>query len=97
MTAERFDGRAAERFGLIDRAVDGLTLDGAVKDVLEQLQLGGPDAQMEARALARLAAAGPNDALGEQLADLNARMRSSAEGREGLLAFLERRKPAWAE
>jgi methylglutaconyl-CoA hydratase len=97
MTGERFDGKAAERFGLVDRAVGSMSLDGAIDDVLAERRTGGPSAQGALRALARQAAAGPSPDLGVELAELNARMRASDEGREGLQAFLERRKPGWAE
>ncbi len=97
MTAERFDGAAAERHGLVHGAVPEDELDESIAKTIALLLAGGPIAQLEARALARLASAGPGPALAGETAALNARLRLSPEGREGLRAFLERRKPAWSE
>ena len=57
---------------------------------------GAPGAQLEARRLAWHAAAGPTEEMAQHTAILNARLRLSAEGQEGLQAFIERRKPNWA-
>jgi methylglutaconyl-CoA hydratase len=42
-----------------------------------------------------MAQLGDRDVLAEETAQLLARLRVSPEGREGLSAFLERRKPGW--
>lgn len=97
MTGERFNGAEAVRFGLVDHSAPGDELEAAVRRITDMLQLGGPAAQLEIRRLARLAAAGPGEEMAGRTADLNARLRRSAEGQEGLQAFLERRKPTWAQ
>ena len=57
---------------------------------------GGPDALRAAKKLVRrMAQLGDREALGLETAELLARLRVSPEGREGLSAFLERRKPGW--
>ena len=59
---------------------------------------GGPDAQREAKLLALRAAGYTPQAQVEvdrRNADLIARMRVSAEGQEGLQAFLDKRAPRW--
>jgi methylglutaconyl-CoA hydratase len=89
VTGERFDAATALRLGLVhELATD---LDAAVERVLAELRSAGPRA---ARAAKRLVL----DALldGPETARRIAERRTSAEGQEGLRAFLERRSPDWA-
>jgi methylglutaconyl-CoA hydratase len=97
LTAERFDALAAERYGLVHRVVTGDDLDRTIDDTVALLREGSPAAQLEARWLARHAISGPGNEMAAHTAALNARLRLSPEGREGMAAFLERRKPGWAE
>ena len=97
-TAEVFDATEAARIGLLHRCVPPADLDESVDRDLHWLNKGGPLAQAEAKTLAlqmgemRLADAEVTDA---QNAALIARLRVSAEGQEGLAAFLEKRAPRW--
>ena len=98
LTGEIFDAREAARIGLVHELVPADALDAAVVRQLDLLGKGGPLAQREAKALA-LRAAGFT-AADAQVADranaaLIARLRVSAEGQEGLAAFLAKRKPDW--
>jgi methylglutaconyl-CoA hydratase len=71
-------------------------LDGRINELLGSLLLAGPRAQAEAKALIRAVAAGPGDnAVIADTASRMARVRGSAEGREGLSAFLDKRPPSW--
>ncbi|MDN0083255.1 enoyl-CoA hydratase-related protein [Crenobacter sp. SG2305] len=96
VTGERFNAGKAKRLGLIHQDVDHDEFDGAVKSVVEQLLLNGPKAMGETKSLisdlAALPAGGASTAL---TIERHARVRASDEGREGLLAFLEHRKPNW--
>ena len=75
-------------------AVDGL--DTAVDNVLRMLDQGGPAAQQASLALIRdFANASPTPSTLADTAERIARLRASPEGREGLDAFLEKRKAAW--
>ncbi|MGH8187844.1 MAG: hypothetical protein ACREUC_14885, partial [Steroidobacteraceae bacterium] len=57
---------------------------------------GGPEALRAAKKLVRrVTHFTDRDAVGEETARLLAQLRVSPEGREGLSAFLERRKPGW--
>lgn len=97
LTAERFGAQEALRIGLVHAVVKTDQLDVAVERVLCELLEGGPSAQAEAKKLVREIAGRPiDDALLDDTAERIARLRASQEGREGLGAFLERRKPAWA-
>jgi enoyl-CoA hydratase/carnithine racemase len=87
LTGERFGPEEALRIGLIHEiAAD---LDAACGRIVEQLLAGGPEA---VRAAKRLVLDAP---LGDETAARIAERRASAEGQEGLSAFLERRAPAW--
>ena len=96
-TAETFDAAEALRIGLLHAVVPADALDDAVNRQLDLLLRAGPHAASEAKALVRrVAASHDRDKLGKDNADLIARLRVSREGQEGIGAFLEKRKPAWA-
>jgi methylglutaconyl-CoA hydratase len=99
LSGETFDAAEAARIGLLHRVVPAAELDGAVDGVLRLLAKGGPQAQREAKELVlRRSGATPAAALAADAenAALIARLRVSAEGQEGLAAFLEKRSPQWA-
>ncbi len=97
--AEVFDAAEARRIGLLHDCVPADALDEAVERLLHMFGKCGPVAQDEAKRLA-LRAAGITregaEALDRENAALIARLRVSAEGQEGLTAFLDKRAPAWA-
>jgi len=96
LTAERFDAAEALRLGLIHQVVPADQLDAAVNAILARLSEGGPAAQRAAKDLIFAVAHRPVDAdLINDTAERIATIRASAEGREGLAGFLEKRKPAW--
>jgi methylglutaconyl-CoA hydratase len=88
VTGERFDAAAALRIGLVHE-VDA-ELDAAVERVLAELASAGPRAARHAK---RLVLERPD---GPETARRIAERRTSAEGQEGLRAFLERRSPDWS-
>ena len=60
------------------------------------MMLAGPVAQREAKELIRAVANRPmHSEILQDTAERIARMRTSPEGREGLSAFLEKRKASW--
>jgi enoyl-CoA hydratase/carnithine racemase len=87
VTGERFGADVALRIGLVHVVADDL--DGAVERIVGELLSAGPNAARAAKELARapLAAA--------ETAERIATHRTSAEGQEGLRAFLEKRPPNW--
>jgi methylglutaconyl-CoA hydratase len=99
LSGEAMDAATALRIGLVHEAVDPGSLAAAADGVLGALLAGAPGAQAEIKRLIRHAT-GRSDAGDEaMLADTArwiARVRAGPEAREGLSAFLERRKPRWA-
>lgn len=95
-TGQRFDAHRAQRIGLVHEVVaDEEALDGAVETLLDELRGAGPTASRAAKALVRtIGELGP-EAAREVTPGLIARQRTSAEGQEGLTAFLEKRPPTW--
>jgi methylglutaconyl-CoA hydratase len=88
VTGERFDAETALRIGLVHEVTDDV--DAALDRVLGELRTAGPRAARHAK---RLVLERPD---GPETARRIAERRASAEGQEGLRAFLERRRPAWA-
>lgn len=96
LTGERFDAQTALRIGLIHEVVSAERLDDAVQAQVRQLAGAGPIAVAEAKSLIRrLTAAADAAAIDADNAALIARLRVSAEGQEGLTAFLDKRPPRW--
>lgn len=95
LTAERFDAAEAQRIGLVHACVPAARLDETVDGIVAALLLGGPEAVRESKMLAREAGGSPDDAVRADTAARIARLRASPEGKEGVSAFLEKRKPRW--
>ena len=97
LTAERFDAEAALRLGLVQEVVAPEELEAAGRRVLDALLAGGPEAQAAAKRLVRDMAGRPvDDALVEETARRIAEVRAGAEAREGVSAFLEKRRARFA-
>jgi methylglutaconyl-CoA hydratase len=96
LTAEVFDAQEALRIGMLSQLVPAERLDAAVDELLEHLHAGGPEAHAKIKALIRaVAGRRPDDALAAETAQRIAEIRGSPEGREGIAAFLEKRKASW--
>lgn len=95
LTGERFDAERALAIGLVHQVVPSADLDVAVGTVADQLLSGGPNALRRCKELVRRIDAENRSVIDEYTAALIASARASAEGREGVGAFLEKRKPDW--
>ncbi|WP_223281189.1 enoyl-CoA hydratase family protein [Streptomyces antnestii] len=93
LTGERFDAYEAARIGLL--TVCGADVDAALAPVLDGLRRSSAQGLAETKRLltAKVLEAFDRDAT--DLSALSARLFSSAQAREGMTAFLERRDPAW--
>ncbi|MEP1472386.1 MAG: enoyl-CoA hydratase/isomerase family protein [Halieaceae bacterium] len=97
-TAERFDANVAQSLGLINDVVPADQLDDAVNTLLDSLLANGPEAVKAAKQLVADFSGRPIDeALIEESCERIARIRVSAEGQEGLEAFLNKRSPGWLD
>jgi methylglutaconyl-CoA hydratase len=96
LTGESFDAARAERIGLVTSAVPDAQLDEEVERYTAMLALAGPTALAGTKELLTAPrSARPADDF-ERLQELSASYFASAEAREGMAAFREKRKPSWA-
>jgi methylglutaconyl-CoA hydratase len=97
LTAERLSAAEAYRIGLLHEIVPGEEqLDEAIGEILDSLLKNGPQAQAQCKGLIRAVSGQPIDETTiEETAQRITSVRSSPEGKEGLTAFLEKRKPNW--
>jgi methylglutaconyl-CoA hydratase len=96
LTAEVFDAQEAFRIGMLSLLVAVNELDSTVQSLLQHLLAGGPEAHAKIKVLIRsVAGRRPDDALVAETAKQIAEIRGSPEGKEGIAAFLEKRKAAW--
>jgi methylglutaconyl-CoA hydratase len=94
-TAERFGAARAYAIGLVHVVVPAANLDAEVQSAIDEVQACGPQATRVAKKIARtVPTLTPADAR-EWTARTIAERRTSAEGQEGLRAFLDKRSPAW--
>lgn len=96
LTAERFTAAEAHRIGLVHAVAAAEEIDAGVDDIVGMLLRAGPQAQAAAKELIRAVAHRPIDArVVADTAERIAAVRASAEGKEGVAAFLDQRAPAW--
>lgn len=96
LTAERFDAAEACRMGLVHEVVPADELNAAADRMVAYLMAGGPGAIASAkRLIADMAGRPIDEALITETARRIAQARAGDEGKEGISAFLERRKPGW--
>jgi len=95
-SGHRFDAARARAIGLVHEVLDDVVaLDARVDEVISELRSAGPTAARAAKALVReLRTLEPDEARRHTVRHI-AQQRASAEGQEGLAAFLERRPPSW--
>lgn len=95
LTGVRFPAARAQSLGLVHAVVPATDLDSQVDEYVRELLTGAPHALAAAKQL--IAEVGRRNAAdaASVCAEAIAERRASAEGREGVRAFLEKRKPAW--
>jgi methylglutaconyl-CoA hydratase len=96
LTAERFGAQQALDLGLVSAVVPAADLAEEANKLADILCQNSPGAMAEAKRLIADVTGRPIDAaLRSDTAGRIARQRASVEGREGVAAFLEKRKPSW--
>ncbi|MEV5528046.1 enoyl-CoA hydratase family protein [Streptomyces prunicolor] len=93
LTGERFDATEAARAGLLTAA--GEDVDDVLEPILDGLRRAAPEALAETKRLLTARVLETFDRDAADLTALSARLFGSAQAREGMTAFLERRDPAW--
>jgi enoyl-CoA hydratase len=94
LTGETFDAAQAAEIGLITTAADDV--DAAVTKVVADVSRGSPQGLAASKALTTAALLEGFDRDAERLSEESARLFVSDEAREGMLAFLQKRPPSWA-
>lgn len=95
LTGRRFDADEAREYGLVHRVVEPETLEAVVDQEVEEIAKGGPEAVAEAKRLIHdVSRLDPEPAFALTARRLADRM-TSAEAREGIAAFTEKRRPEW--
>jgi methylglutaconyl-CoA hydratase len=95
LTGEVFGAKEAVHMGLAHEAAPAAQLSVHAEAIAANILKCGPNAVRAAKALLpRIAPLGLNQRIGLTVETL-VRLRSSAEGQEGLAAFLEKRAPEW--
>jgi enoyl-CoA hydratase len=97
LTGSTFDGTEAARSGLVTQAVPESALDATLVALLAEFDRASPQGIRETKALLNRSLLERLDAEGPELVSLSARLFASAEAREGMSAFRERRLPVWAQ
>lgn len=96
MTAERFDAVTAKTFSLIHEVVPLTNLEEKAEELIAAIVKNSPQAVAAVKSVSRSIQNKPIDAtMMDYTSSQIAAIRVSAEGQEGLAAFLEKRDPNW--
>ena len=96
LTAERFSAAEAQRIGFVHEVVAPEALTARVATLVDLLTGAGPHAVRATKRLVHdIAGAVIEPALIADTAARIAAVRASPEGKEGVRAFLDKRKPSW--
>jgi methylglutaconyl-CoA hydratase len=97
-TAERFSAERAQELGFVHEVIAADALDAKVQEIVAALVANGPAAVKACKALVQDLASQPlTEALRADTAQRIADIRASAEGKEGVQSFLNKRAPHWQE
>ena len=98
LTAERFDANEARRIGMVHEVCAPDDLDARVHAIASSLLVGGPRAQSTAKQLIRsLVYRAVDEVVIDETAQCIANLRATPEAKEGIAAFLDKRRPGWFE
>ena len=95
LSGERINGKRAAEIGLLNYAVPADELERKVEEKIKFLRSSGKLAMKEVKPLLRVMEEKDSSEFRQFTAEKIAELRASAEGQEGLAAFLEKRKPSW--
>ncbi|MFC8044121.1 enoyl-CoA hydratase family protein [Nocardia sp. NPDC057353] len=95
LTGEKFGPEVAAAIGLVTVAAEDPAAE--IARLLAELRKGAPQGLAEAKRLVNADILAGFDSTAEELAERSASFFGTAEVREGMTAFLQRRPPSWAE
>jgi methylglutaconyl-CoA hydratase len=96
LTGRLFDAAEAHRYGLVNEIVSTDRLLARANELAAQLLENSPSSvQATKRLINGFIAVQLDEQIGEAIED-NARIRTTADFREGVSSFLEKRKPVWS-
>ncbi|HJT01729.1 MAG TPA: enoyl-CoA hydratase-related protein [Terriglobales bacterium] len=96
MTGRLFDAAEARRFGLVNEVVPPEQLLDRARELAALLLENSPSSVRLTKKLINSFIARPLDEQIAQAVEDNARIRTTSDFREGITAFLEKRKPRWS-
>jgi methylglutaconyl-CoA hydratase len=96
VSAERFTAQRAYEIGLVHAIASAEELDVTVANLVERLLSSGPAALGAAKRLVDAVWTLDREAARRYVLEAIAQARTSAEGQEGIRAFLEKRRPSWS-
>lgn len=97
LTGARIDAHRALEIGLANAVVEPGRLDAKIEEIASLLLSSGPEALAGCKELLRRVPGMGFEEAKRFAAEMIAGLRVSREGQEGMAAFLEKRKPEWAE
>jgi methylglutaconyl-CoA hydratase len=97
LSGARFPAARAYKIGLVHAAVPAADLDDTIARYVTEIATAGREAIAAAKALIRDVWGRGAEEAASITANALAMRRASAEGQEGLRAFLEKRKPRWTQ
>ena len=97
LTGARFPAARAYKMELVHAVVPAAQLDETIDRYVAEIVTGGPEAIAASKDLMRDVVNAPIGDAAAMTAKALAARRASDEGQEGLKAFLEKRKPRWAQ
>lgn len=97
LTGRRFGAQEAEAYGLVHEFCDVSDIESRINDLLEQIRQCSPNALKACKQLIFAVADRPPEDTLEYRANLLTDLRRSDDGMEGMLSFVQKRKPNWAE
>ena len=95
LTGARFSAARAKEIGLVHAVVEEAELDRVVAKCVNDLLTSAPEAVAAAKELIAAVATQTRTSATEYAIDAIADRRVSAEGQEGMGAFLQKRAPSW--
>lgn len=96
LTGARFDGKQAERLGVVHEALPSEQLEQALTTTLQQIKQCAPNANRATKQLLFDTLEKPLEQVLDEAAEAFSQAVQSTEGAEGTMAFMQKRAPQWA-